>query len=104
MVDDVIVRSFVIYGLVVVAYLSWLGMVALFVVGLRRLGSGWSREERLWAQLKASGYAWLLLLLSVSLAGVLDWVWLSMVIVWVALLVMTRMIGRRLPPEPFQDA
>ena len=104
MADELIVKSIVIYGLVAVVYLSWLGMVAFFVVGLRRLGSGWSRDERLWVQLKISEYAWLLLLLSVSLAGVRGWALLSMVIVWLALVVMARMIGRRLSPEAFENA
>jgi hypothetical protein len=99
------VRTLAIYGLVVVVYLSWLGMVAFFVVGLRRLGSGWSREEKLWAQLKISEYAWLLLLVSVSLAGVVQgWALLPMLTVWMALLIIARMIRRRLPPQPFRDA
>lgn len=100
MADEILVKSILIYGLVVGVYLSWLAMAGFLVVALRRLGSGWSRDQRLWTRLKILQHAWLLLFVSMMLLGLPDWVALSMVIVWVALVGMGWMIGRRLPEWP----
>lgn len=104
MADEAMVESRWIYGLTVAFCVSQLGMIAFFVVGLRRLGPGWSREEKRWAQVKISEYAWFLLLLSVMVAGARGWVLLPMVLVWVALVVTARTVRRRLPPDPLHPA
>jgi hypothetical protein len=98
--DEILVKSIVILGLLALVFLSWLGMAGLWVVALRRLGSGWSRDLRLWTRLKILEYAWLVLLLSVALLGLRVWVVLPMLIVWVALIVTRRVIRRRFPQWP----
>jgi len=102
MADEILVKSILIYGLLVGAFLSWLVMGGILVVALRRLGSGWSRDLRLWMRLKILEYAWLLLFLSAMLLGVGDWVVLPMLIIFVALLVLRWVIRRRFPQWPPQ--
>ena len=62
-VDEAMVKSMLIYGLIAAVCVSQLGMIAFFAVGLRRLGPGWSREDRRWTQVKISEFACFLLLL-----------------------------------------
>ena len=94
-------KSILILGLALV-FLSWLGMAGLWVVALRRLGSGWSRDLRLWTRLRVLEYAWLMLLLSAALLGLRYWIVLPMLIVFVALLVLRWVIRRRMPQWPPQ--
>ena len=93
-------KNILILGLLALASLSWLFLGGLWVVSLRRFGSGWSRDLRLWTRLKILEHAWLGLLMSVALLGRSYWVVLPMLIVWVALIVARSVIRRRLPEWP----
>jgi hypothetical protein len=96
------VKGIFIYGLLVGVFLSWLFMAGIWIVALRRMGSSWSRDLRLWTRLRVLEYAWLLLLVTAMLLGVGDWIVLPMLIAFVALLVLRWVIRRRMPQWPPQ--
>jgi hypothetical protein len=102
MADEVLVKSILIYGLYVGVFVSWLGIAGFLFVAQRRLGSGGSRELKLWTRLKILEYAWLPLFMSLMFLGLRGWVVLPMAIVWVALVAVSWVIGRRVPPWPTQ--
>lgn len=93
-------KSILIPGLLGLLFISWLGMAGLWVVALRRLGSGWSRDLRLWTWLRILEYAWLVLLLTVAVLGLRYWVVLPMLIVGLALTITRWVIRRHFPQWP----
>jgi hypothetical protein len=78
---------------------AWLGYASLYVFALRRAGSGWSREARIWARVRVAEYVSLVVLIVAGLSG-FPRVVLTMGVVWALLVLVRSMVRRRIRDWP----
>ena len=100
-VDAGSVILILVVGLMAVVFASWLGLAGLHIFVLKREGSAWIADARLWVRLRIAEYGLLLLVVGVAVAGVAPtWLLLLLAAPLVVLWFVRRRVRRRAEGSP----